>query len=173
MPLPIGRLDEYEFHVVDSDGKKLIFSKYLPSQAAQERMGQDIYLRLKQLAPSVAMHFEAKRDPLEKLTFCLWTQCEAEYMCEDAYIALSYCWGAARYPPQPGLQYPLPISPLMFAALAQECQWRTTDVWIDQVCIDQGNEAEKSVSVAEMDAVYRCAQFVIVALIDIEVPLRQ
>jgi hypothetical protein len=59
----------------------------------------------------------------------------------------------------------------MFAALAGERQWRTTGVWIDQLCIDQKNQVERGVSVAAMDTVYRCAQCVVIALLDIEVAL--
>ncbi|KAL9627416.1 MAG: hypothetical protein Q9164_007613, partial [Protoblastenia rupestris] len=105
------------------------------------------------------------------MTFRLWAQRETEDMREDSYVALSYCWGSVEYPPPEAVQYPLPISPLMFAALAAERQWRTTGVWIDQLCIDQKNKVEKGVSIAAMDTVYRSAQRVVIALLDIEVKL--
>jgi len=44
---------------------------------------------------------------------------------------------------------------------------------IDQLCIDQKNKTEKSVSVAAMDTLYRSADWVIIALLDIEVHLAQ
>jgi len=169
----VDHLDEDDFHIISSNAKKVIFRKHLPTAAAQEEKGRGILGRLTRLAPSIARHFEVKSSPVENMTFRLWAQRETNEMREDAYVALSYCWDLAKYPPRPGVKYPLPISSLMFSALASERQWRTTGVWIDQLCIDQKDKVEKSVSVAAMDSIYRCAQLVVVALLDVQVPLAQ
>lgn len=169
----VDHLEAEDFHVLTTSEKKKIFEKHLPSQAAQEGLGKQIFKRLEELSPSVAQHFQVKDDPIDNLTMRLWAQRETPEMREDSYVALSYCWDTGKYPPRNGVEYPLPISPLMFSALAAERGARTTGVWIDQLCINQNNQVEKAVSVGAMDAVYRCARWVVVALLDIEVHLAQ
>lgn len=169
----VDHLEADDFHVLTRDEKLVIFAEHLPSQLAQEKRGIRIQKRLKELAPPTAQQFHLKSDPVEDLTMRLWAQRESPKMREDSYLALSYCWDTQKYPPRDGVKYPLPVSPLMFSALAAERGARTTGVWIDQLCIDQKNPDEKTVSVGAMDTVYRCARWVVVALLDIEVHLAQ
>jgi hypothetical protein len=164
-------LEEEDFHIATAAAKRVIFRSHQATYLSQKVKGQDIHTRLGKLAPDVAKHFTVKDNPIENMTFRLWAQRETEDMREDAYVALSYCWGLVKHPPPEGVKYPLPVSPLMFAALAAERQWRTTGIWIDQLCIDQKNNVEKGVSIAAMDSVYRHAQCVVIALLDIEVAL--
>ena len=42
-------------------------------------------------------------------------------------------------------------------------------VWIDQICINQENEAEKQVFINAMDFTYKCARAVVIILDDIEI----
>ncbi len=169
----VDHLEAEDFHVLTTAEKNVIFAKHLPQQYAQQQRGEQILKRLKELAPSTAQHFHIKHDPINDLTMRLWAQRETPKMREDSYIALSYCWDPEKYPARDGIEYPLPISPLMFSALAAERGARTTGVWIDQLCIDQKNKEEKGISVGAMDAVYRCARWVVVALLDVEVHLAQ
>ena len=169
----VDHLEARDFHVLTTAEKNNIFARHLPSHLTQEQRGKHLLKRLKEVAPSILQHFYVKHDPKNNLTMRLWAQRETVEMREDSYIALSYCWDTEKYPPRPGVEYPLPISPLMFSALAAERGARTTGVWIDQLCIDQKNKKEKAISVGAMDAVYRCARWVVVALLDIEVHLAQ
>ncbi|PQE03113.1 Heterokaryon incompatibility protein [Rutstroemia sp. NJR-2017a BVV2] len=164
-------LEEEDFHIATAAAKRIIFRSHQATYLSQKVKGQDIHTRLGNLAPDIAKHFTVKDNPIENMTFRLWAQRETEDMREDAYVALSYCWGSVQHPPPEGVKYSLSVSPLMFAALAAERQWRTTGIWIDQLCIDQKNNVEKGVSIAAMDSVYRHAQCVVIALLDIEVAL--
>jgi hypothetical protein len=74
-----------------------------------------------------------------------------------SYETLSYCWGELCFNTtitQDGS--PKLITPSLFVAL---CELRKTDtvrtVWIDQLCIDQTNEIEKSTQVSVMQEIYR------------------
>lgn len=165
----VDQLEEEDFHIVTPAAKKIMFREHQPTLNAQKLIGKQIHERLSKMVPEVAKLFVVKDDPLGDMTFRLWAQRETEDSREDAYVALSYCWNTE--PSAKDAKYPLPINPLMFLALAGERQWRTTGVWIDQLCIDQKNNDEKSISVAAMDTVYRCAQSVVIALLDIEVAL--
>ncbi|KAK4691385.1 hypothetical protein P7C71_g5606, partial [Lecanoromycetidae sp. Uapishka_2] len=165
-----------DFHVQSQAQKRNIFKDHQLIYEAQCRRGTAILECLRSLAPDIAMHFELKANPVEKMNLRLWAQRETPEMREDSYVALSYCWNPAAYPARFRIEdetYPLPIPPLMFSGLAAERGARTTGVWVDQLCIDQSNKAEKAVSVGAMDAVYKCADWVVVALLDVEVHLAQ
>ena len=58
---------------------------------------------------------------------------------------------------------------LLYNALLNERCSPSDGVWIDQVCINQDDEAEKQVSVNAMDIIYKCARAVVILLDDIEI----
>lgn len=169
----IHELAEDDFHVISPAVKDVIFKTHLPKYAAQITQGVRILSKLTRLAPDVAAGFHLKPNLIDQVTFRLWSQREHPAMREDSYVALSYRWRADGTSGSPDAKYPLPIPSVMFGAVAAQRGWRTTGVWIDQLCIDQENEEEKGNSIAAMDAIYRCAKSVVVTLTDVWITRRQ
>lgn len=61
------------------------------------------------------------------------------------------------------------MSRLLYNALLNERQSQSEGVWIDQICINQNDEAEKQIAVNAMDIVYKSARAVVILLDDIEI----
>ena len=131
--------------------------------------------RLKQFYPSTAQGFRLKGEAI--------SQAPLRFLCEsseqnqqdslrrfDSFLALSYCWHNASWEPAGGLGHPemeWPISSQMVYALLKQRVTSSEGVWIDQCCIDQTDESEKSLAIGSMDLVYRSARKVVVVLEDI------
>ncbi|KAJ8118304.1 hypothetical protein OPT61_g689 [Boeremia exigua] len=84
----------------------------------------------------------------------------------NSYNALSYCWGASNSSVWITCNSrPLSITPNLHAAL---CEYRrratSTPLWVDAVCIDQSNTAERTAQVRMMQTIYSEAACVIVWL---------
>ena len=80
------------------------------------------------------------------------------------YEALSYCWGDAE-PKATILVNGLPfqVGPSLAAALAHlRPDNSERDLWVDAICIDQGNTTERNSQVPKMDRVYGQASSVCV-----------
>ncbi len=167
----VEELKAEDFHVLSIAEKRSIFQKHIPLQAKARETGTAILQRLEEMVPAVADRFELKADPIDNLTMRLWCPRQETRDAEKSYICLSYRWNRERHSRPEGSELPLPISSLMFSALAAQRKSSNTGLWIDQLCIDQKNFVEKAMSVGAMDAVYRCAELVVVALQDIEVNL--
>ena len=86
-----------------------------------------------------------------------------------SYIAISYCWPKAS-PPQLSTW---PFSAAMVAAINAELHSDLEGVWIDQLCINQDNEAEKAVAIGAMDVIYKRARLVVILLEDIVLNIRK
>ena len=92
----------------------------------------------------------------------------------NSFIALSYCWHAPEWTLTESLRsksenLKLPISQKLWIALDLMRNGDDEAVWVDQLCIDQGNSKEKHNAIAEMDLIYSSARRVIVALEDITI----
>ena len=57
----------------------------------------------------------------------------------------------------------------MFQAILNKRQSETEGLWVDQICISQGDEAEKAVSIDMMYTIYKSARVVVIALDDVTV----
>lgn len=82
------------------------------------------------------------------------------------FIALSYCWNSSAAQQTIWCDgQPLNITANLFAALRNA---RPTNseirLWIDQVCVDQGNIIDRNEQVSKMGHIYRAASGVIVWL---------
>ncbi len=94
------------------------------------------------------------------------------------YQALSYTWGPpTREAAAEGMTgtpthaitcngVPLLVTENLFDCLHQLVRLGThgSDLWVDAICIDQGNRAEKNVQVNMMADIYRTAKHVVVWL---------
>jgi len=58
---------------------------------------------------------------------------------------------------------------LLYNALLNERSSKSEGVWVDQLCINQDNEAEKQITVNSMDIIYKCARAVVILLDDVEI----
>jgi curved DNA-binding protein CbpA len=84
----------------------------------------------------------------------------------SSFIALSYR-RKLTVEKRPGY-YTLPLEPEMLQAVWEERISDHEGLWIDQICIDQDSDVEKTISMSAMDMVYRSARLVVVALDDLE-----
>ena len=89
----------------------------------------------------------------------------------DSFLILSYTWHSNAWQAHPALAEPHPeiggpLMPAMWAALLAQLKEREC-FWIDQLCIDQRSDTEKTAAIASMDLLYKSARKVIIALEDI------
>ncbi|KAK5957243.1 hypothetical protein OHC33_001615 [Knufia fluminis] len=88
-------------------------------------------------------------------------------MTHCAYSALSYCWGSPNDPRRPiminGAQFEVRQNLYDFLCAAARAQPRQP-LWIDAICINQGNTTEKNQQVQLMGYIYNEAQFIYVWL---------
>lgn len=89
---------------------------------------------------------------------------------DTAFTALSYVWGDSAQPfamdvvPDNGT---IPLTTSLHHALQDLCDCADVQpktFWVDQICINQKDDEEKSHQVAQMDQVYKCAKKVVTYL---------
>lgn len=82
------------------------------------------------------------------------------------YSAISYTWGSDELDQSILVQgQPFPITSNLLHVLEDVClACPGTLFWIDAICIDQGNHAEKSHQVQQMSSIYEAAEQVVVYL---------
>lgn len=102
-------------------------------------------------------------DPSEPISCRLAT---VELGVELNYRALSYVWGAPLPKSRIRLEgcYFNVTANLAAILLAIRNTHRATSLWVDALCINQGDNAEKSQQVAQMDDIYYLADEVVVWL---------
>lgn len=115
-----------------------------------------------------------RHDTLDDFSFRLLQSPHSKNVQDDdieSFIALSYTWHSATWRPHSALA-PLhqdasgPLTSAMWAAFLAQLQEHES-FWIDQLCISQSSESEKTAAVGSMDLVYQSARKVVVALEDI------
>jgi hypothetical protein len=168
MPLQID-IPVTEVHILPSTSKYSFFQQEHTGHAEMTVRGRNLLDGLEVIAPTTAARFNLSEDPIENFTFKLIGK-DANF---TSFLALSYCWPVNQrdeISPQPQsgnrINFPLPIDPLLYAALQGQLLSPSEGIWIDQICIDQQNDIEKAAAITAMPAVYRCARKVIVALGD-------
>lgn len=188
----LGQLAFLELNEADLDTSslqaKLIRSptrEYLLSRrptwntATRDEIDADTLLAdLGHLAPSVAKDFISKEHTEASFAFRLIN--DVDYHGEEeGYIAMSYCWKKMnRDTPRKVVeelpfawsreieQFPLPTSGALFQAVLKE-KSAGEGLWFDQVCIELDDEVERATTIGAIDAIYRNARVVVVALDDI------
>lgn len=123
--------------------------------------------RLSSLDAGVASKFAVKPNMEEKFNFRLiYGNREVVSRQHQSFIALSY--RRKLLVERHSTHYTLPLEPEIFQAVWDERESDTEGVWIDQICIDQESDMERTISMSAMDMVYRSARLIVVALDDIE-----
>jgi Heterokaryon incompatibility protein (HET) len=90
----------------------------------------------------------------------------------DSFICLSYCWHSEDWKPvtKGRLDGGWPINRYMLRAFLDQRLSYDEGVWIDAVCIDQNNPAEKMHAIGSMDLLYKSARQTVVVLEDVLLP---
>ncbi|KAM0714813.1 hypothetical protein Q7P37_009277 [Cladosporium fusiforme] len=128
---------------------------------------EQLLRRLARLDEGVARKFMVKPDI--KSIFAFRLICSSHHSIHrslPSFIALSYRRKRVveKYPSH----YTLPLEKEMLQAVWEERISEKEGLWIDQICIDQDSDEEKTISMSAMDLVYRSARLVVVALDDLE-----
>ncbi|KAF2485910.1 hypothetical protein BDY17DRAFT_290525 [Neohortaea acidophila] len=114
------------------------------------------------VAAMFTVKLDVKRDFKFRLVFDKPGVTERQH---QSFLALSY--RRKLHVEKHDTHYTLPLEPEIFQAVWDERKSADEGVWIDQICIDQDSESEKTISMAAMDMVYRSARLVVVVLDDI------
>ena len=168
-PLP-QNLPRSNIHLINNAAKSHLFRHEIPFTAYKKARSRTILKKLESLSPLTASRLDLKSDDIHDLRFRLYgdlNQCPAQ----DLYIALSYLWSefsrTFRNLPGYSLDIPVPTSSAIFQAVLNERKSQNEGLWVDQICINQDDDADKAVSIAAMDTVYKSARVVVIALDDV------
>lgn len=91
----------------------------------------------------------------------------------ESFIVLSYTWHSSAWKPHSSIVPPSqdsngPLTPAMWSAFLAQAQ-DDECFWVDQLCINQFSESEKTTAVASMDLIYQSARKVVIALEDVAI----
>ncbi|MCJ1425625.1 hypothetical protein MMC29_003525 [Sticta canariensis] len=91
----------------------------------------------------------------------------------ESFIVLSYTWHSSAWKPHSSIVPPsqdsnCPLTPAMWSAFLAQAQ-DDECFWVDQLCINQFSESEKTTAVASMDLIYQSARKVVIALEDVAI----
>ncbi|KAF2626104.1 hypothetical protein BU25DRAFT_411937 [Macroventuria anomochaeta] len=182
LDLEVEELDtsSLQARLIQSPTREFLLSRRrIWDTATRDEIDADTLLAdLGHLAPSVAKDFISKEHTEASFAFRLIN--DVDYHGEEeGYIAMSYCWKKMnRDTPRKVVedlpfawtreveQFPLPTSGTLFQAVLKEKSARE-GLWFDQVCINQDDEAERATIIGAIDAIYKNARTVVVALDDI------
>lgn len=139
--------------------------------------------RLKQLNPAVGAQFQLKEDVLSALRLRLITTTDptrppSARQDVSSFIIISYCWHYPEWPLAPAATPEAPGWEVSRAMVDATMALRQTaapgepemeeGVWLDKICINQGDGGEKQVHIGAMDIIYRSARRVIILLEDVQ-----
>ena len=128
---------------------------------------EQLLQKLRVLDPAVAKRFTVKKDI--KASFAFRLICSSRHFVRQkhsSFIALSY--RRKLVVEKHTDHYTLPLEKEMLQAVWEERISENEGLWVDQICIDQDSDVEKTISMSAMDLVYRSARVVVVALDDLE-----
>nr|POF27595.1 hypothetical protein CFP56_73780 [Quercus suber] len=166
----IKDLQEAEHHHVPICNVHLLSAhekrSFLSSNADVEIDPHALMRRLQTLDRKVAEKFMVKPDVMETFNFRLiYNHREVSRHQHQSFIALSYRrrLQVAKH----HNHYTLPLEPEIFQAVCHERTSEDEGIWVDQICINQESDEEKTISMSAMDMVYRSARVAVVVLDDI------
>ena len=165
-PLP-NTVPASMLHTLSRENKRRIFHRMNGTMTSERVRGEAILSRLRTLSPLIAEIFEVKVDQIDEFTMRLVNNRSDESVPEASYVAFSYCWSQQYQASTNHSQLAIPTSEVLFQAAMGERADFTEGLWVDQMCIDQDSEEEKSVAIPTMAALYRNAARVVVCLDDV------
>ncbi|KAM7186695.1 hypothetical protein V8F33_011682 [Rhypophila sp. PSN 637] len=136
-----------------------------------------ILKRLRELNPTVADRFQPKQDALDSLVLRMILPSDILFSNDTldvpSYLIVSYCWHYPDWPLAPAARaQPLAggweISRPMVDAVMGLRQSPHEGVWLDKLCINQGEEEEKQGHIAAMDIIYQSARRIVILLEDVQ-----
>lgn len=133
---------------------------------------EQLLQKLRTLDPAIAKRFMVKKDI--KASFAFRLICSSRHFVRQqhsSFIALSY--RRKLVVEKHTDYYTLPLEKEMLQAVWEERAHENEGLWVDQICIDQDSDEEKTISMSAMDLVYRSARVVVVALDDLELKERE
>ena len=147
----------------------------IPVSGIQGFGASDVLGRIEDAALDIASKLRLKGNDSSKAPFKLITRRLSPQ--RHPFIALSYCchnptWQLSEHIKgtyTKATNFVWPISEYMTKALLLERSSPDEGIWVDQCCIDQTNEDEKSLTIGFMDAIYRQARLIVVVLEDIAI----
>ncbi|KAI6784133.1 uncharacterized protein J7T54_004679 [Emericellopsis cladophorae] len=129
---------------------------------------------LHRLNPTIARNFETKSEKISNAPFRVLVPRGTRRRAVDGYVIVSWSWpndGWTRATENPVLQ-PWPFPQDMVKSildLRYEDEERLEGVWIDSLCINQQDDADKSLQIACMDAIYQNAARLVIVMEDVKI----
>ncbi|KAH7068387.1 heterokaryon incompatibility protein-domain-containing protein [Paraphoma chrysanthemicola] len=167
----LASLGHHLITITKSNTQQLLSTASALSQSRKSEAAA-IISRLKELNPAVAKQFRPKEDALSRLSLRLISPQVPACGTVPSFVAVSYCWhspewvvASAAKPIVPGWKI---SKPMVDALMGLEFRASEEGVWLDQLCIDQGNEKDKKIHIGAMDVIYRSSRRVVILLEDIQ-----
>ena len=149
-------------HELTAAQKDAVFGDRFAEYKSRDVETQATLDRLRAYSPAVAACFSSKASRTADFTFRLISPTGRPLDApQPEYVTVSYRW------PQHGAG--LPFSPLLWTAMLSEMRPEEEGLWLDQLCINQADLDEKSVSIGLMDLVYERSRCTFVPLADVDV----
>jgi heterokaryon incompatibility protein (HET) len=139
------------------------------SSKVQLQNGSSIIEKLKNIDATASQQFQSKTVAVKELVLRLLSPHGQSMDSMRGFICISYCWHSKDWT----MAEPLSKRPdhaytkEMHQYIIEEALQIDEGIFLDQACIDQGNEAEKRTAISVMDLIYRSARVVLILLEDI------
>ena len=166
----IKGIDASNVNEISASQKAAIFGPKFAGYQARDAETKAVLRRLRQYSPAAADCFASKASRTSDFAFRLISRHKngLTATARPSFVALSYRWTARL-----DGDMALPVPPLLWAAASQELQSDDEGLWVDQLCIQQLDDVEKTLSIGLMDMIYEEARSTVVILTDVEVSLQE
>lgn len=168
------------FVVLSDSSRQNLLSEAGGRTHGHQSRAQAAYIlsRLNELNPSIGSQFRPKEYALSSLALrmiCSAPTQESTAAAEESqipsFIAVSYCWHYPAWPLAPAATPIVPgweISRPMMDAVMNLRQAPDEGIWLDKLCINQNDEADKMVHIGAMNTIYHSARRIAILLEDIQ-----
>ncbi|KAK4215474.1 heterokaryon incompatibility protein-domain-containing protein [Rhypophila decipiens] len=162
---------------LSKDNTQRLISRAAEKMRNRQEDAAAILNRLRELNPAVADRFQPKQTALDALAVRMIFPHDVlssnDALDVPSYIIVSYCWHYPDWPLVPAARaQPLApgweISRAMVDAVMGLRQSPLEGVWLDKLCINQGDEEEKQRHIAAMDLIYQSARRMAILLEDVQ-----